>query len=331
MLENLRFHPGEEANDPDLARELAALADVYVNDAFGASHRAHASVVGVPKILVGAAGYLVKKEIEVVHALLGGTTPKPFVALLGGAKVSDKIGVLENLIPKLDAVMIGGAMAYTFLAAKGIPTGKSRTEYDKIDLAKRILDLAESRKCHFLLPVDHFVSSGADDEAGAHVVDAIGPTSMGLDIGPRTATAFRRELEKAKTVIWNGPMGMFEKKAFSGGTRMLAMTIGELAPKKGQVAICGGGETAEAVEKFGVARFFTHVSTGGGAFLEALEGKELPGIAALAEKGAEAKSEAEAAPAPAPLEAATTATAPAGEPATASAETAPAATAPPSA
>jgi 3-phosphoglycerate kinase len=289
MLENVRFHPGEEENDLELARELASFGDVYVNDAFGASHRAHASIAGIPTILRGAAGYLLKKEIEVVTALLGGSTPKPFVALLGGAKVSDKIGVLENLIPRLDAVMVGGAMAYTFLAAKGVPTGKSRTEADKLDVARRIMALAEEKKVAFLLPVDHLVSSGPDDEAGARVVDTIGDADVALDIGPKTATLFRKQIEKAKTIIWNGPMGMFEKKAFSGGTRMLAMTIGEFVPKKQQIAVAGGGETAEAVEKFGVAKYFTHVSTGGGAFLEYLEGKVLPGIAALAEADGDKK------------------------------------------
>ncbi len=289
LLENVRFHPGEEENDLELARELASYGDVFVNDAFGASHRAHASVAGIPQVLRGAAGYLLMKEIEVVTALLGGSAPKPFVALLGGAKVSDKIGVLENLIPKLDAVLVGGAMAYTFLAARGEPTGKSRVEQDKLYVARKILALAEERKCQVLLPQDHVVSTSIEDEAGARVVDRIGEADVGCDIGPKTATAFRARLEKARTVVWNGPMGVFERKAFEGGTKVLALSLGQFAKRKtggpggtGTLVVLGGGETAEAAERFGVANDVTHVSTGGGAFLEFLEGKELPGIAALA-------------------------------------------------
>jgi 3-phosphoglycerate kinase len=289
MLENVRYHPGEEENDLEFARELASYGDVFVNDAFGASHRAHASIAGIPQFLRGAAGYLLKKEIEVVRTLLGASTPKPFVALLGGAKVSDKIGILENLIPRLDAVLVGGAMAYTFLAARGVPVGKSRVEQDKLDVARKILALAEERKCVFLLPTDHVVSTSIDDEKGARPVETIGDADVGLDIGPKTATAYRSRLEKAKCVIWNGPMGVYEKKAFEGGTRMLAMSLQQFARRAGgqaAIVVVGGGETAEAAERFGVAKDLTHVSTGGGAFLEFLEGKELPGVAALADASA---------------------------------------------
>jgi 3-phosphoglycerate kinase len=283
LLENLRFDPGEEENDLEFARALASMGDVYVNDAFGASHRAHASIAGIPTFLRAAAGLLLAKEIAALEPLLAGPA-KPFVALLGGAKVSDKIGVLENLIPKLDAVCVGGAMALTFLAARGVPVGKSRIEKEKLELARGLLARAESARCRFLLPVDHVVAPSLEDEARARTVEAIPDDAMALDIGPQTAKRFADELRKAKTVVWNGPMGVFERRAFAGGTMAMARVLAEVASGGKAVVVVGGGETAEAAEKFGAAAKVTHVSTGGGAFLEYLEGKELPGIAALTDK-----------------------------------------------
>lgn len=282
LLENLRFDPGEEANDLEFARALASMGELYVNDAFGASHRAHASIAGVPQFLKAAAGLLLAKEIAVLEPLLA-APKKPFVAVLGGAKVSDKIGVLENLVPKLDAVCVGGAMALTFLAAKGVAVGKSKVEKDKLEVAREILAKAESGECRFLLPVDHIVAGSTDDEAGARLVETIPDDAMALDIGPRTIQLFIAELKKARAIIWNGPMGMFERDAFSGGTGAIATALGDLAAK-GATVVVGGGETAEAAAECEVAAKLTHVSTGGGAFLEFLEGKELPGIAALTDR-----------------------------------------------
>lgn len=286
LLENLRFHPGEEENDLEFARELASMGDIYVNDAFAASHRAHASIAGVPQFLTAAAGDLLAKEIATIEPLLAGP-PAPFVAILGGAKVSDKIGVLENLIPKLDAVLVGGAMALTFLAARGVPVGKSKIEADKLDLARSLLAKAEaSGRCRFVLPADHTVAKKLETEnvAGTQVVEQIPEGWMALDIGPKTARLFKDELARAKTIVWNGPLGVFEMAPFANGTRSIAEALGELGSTRRATIVLGGGETAEAAEKFGVAGRVTHVSTGGGAFLEYLEGKELPGIAALTDR-----------------------------------------------
>ncbi len=283
LLENVRFHPGEEENDLEFARELASMGDIFVNDAFGASHRAHASVAGVPALIKGVAGLLIARELAAIERLLS-APERPFVALLGGAKVSDKIALFESLLPRLDALLVGGAMALTFLAARGSPTGASKVESDKLDLARGVLAKAEELEKRMLLPVDHVVAPAPDAESAATVSREIPPGAMALDIGPDTVVLFRRELEKVKTIVWNGPMGVFEREVFSNGTRALAETLGEIAASGRAVVVAGGGETAEAAEKFGVAGKLTHLSTGGGAFLELLEGKTLPGVAALADR-----------------------------------------------
>ena len=284
LLENLRFHPEEEANDADFAGQLAALADLYVDDAFGTCHRAHASTAGVAALLPAAAGYLLEREI----AYLGGALADPagpFVAILGGAKVKDKIGVIANLLAKVDALIGGGAMAYTFLKAKGIAVGSSRVEDDRIDDATAMLAAAEQRKVPFLLPTDHIVGDKFPlDDNGEPIPDvrreqspgaAIPDGRMGLDIGPQTVAAFCAQLAGAGTIVWNGPMGVFEDPRFAEGTR----AVGEAVA--GPVTILGGGDTARAARDLGLDDRMTHISTGGGASLEFLEGRELPGIAAL--------------------------------------------------
>ncbi|TQF17412.1 phosphoglycerate kinase [Myxococcus llanfairpwllgwyngyllgogerychwyrndrobwllllantysiliogogogochensis] len=280
VLENLRFHKEEEANDETFARELAALADVYINDAFGTAHRAHASTAGmVPFVKEKAAGLLMKKEIEYLGRVLK-NPEKPFVAILGGSKVSDKIKVIENLLPKVDALLIGGAMAYTFLKAQGVEVGKSRVEEDKLSLATRILDAAQRLKTPIVLPVDHIVGTELTDKSLAlETPDNVVPTGMmGLDIGPKTRAIFTQHIRDARTVIWNGPMGLFEVAKFAEGTRSVATAM---ANNKQAVTVIGGGDSAAAVEQMGVADQLSHVSTGGGASLEFLEGRELPGIKAL--------------------------------------------------
>lgn len=280
VLENLRFHKEEEANDETFARELAALADVYINDAFGTAHRAHASTAGmVPFVKEKAAGLLMKKEIEYLGRVLK-NPEKPFVAILGGSKVSDKIKVIENLLPKVDALLIGGAMAYTFLKAQGVEVGKSRVEEDKLSLATRILDAAQRLKTPIVLPVDHIVGTELTDKSIAlETPDNVVPTGMmGLDIGPKTRAIFTQHIRDARTVIWNGPMGLFEVAKFAEGTRSVATAM---ANNKQAVTVIGGGDSAAAVEQMGVAEQLSHVSTGGGASLEFLEGRELPGIKAL--------------------------------------------------
>ncbi len=284
VLENLRFHPAEEVNDAEFARELASLGDVFVNDAFGTSHRAHASVVGVAQFVKAAAGYLLAKELRILTPLVSGEVARPFLAVLGGAKVSDKVGVLENLLDRLDALAIGGAMAYTFLRARGVPTGASRVEEDRVDVARSILEKARAAGKSVLLPVDHGVSRAIDDEAGARTVEGPIPDGlMGLDIGPKTRERFAREASGARTIVWNGPMGVYERKAFADGTAAVARALADAAGR-GATVVVGGGESADAAERFEVASRLTHVSTGGGAFLELLEGKELPGLAALTDK-----------------------------------------------
>lgn len=284
LLENLRFHAEEEANDENFARQLAALADLYVNDAFGSAHRAHASTVGITRFLhKAAAGLLMQKELEYLSKVT--TNPdKPFVAIIGGAKVSDKIDVLRNLLNKVDALLIGGAMAYTFLKAEGRKVGKSLVEEDKIDLAKDLLKEAKHKKVRLLLPVDHVIADKIDAAAETQVISAdrdIPSGQMGLDIGPATVAAFAKEIAAARTIVWNGPMGVFEVAPFAHGTMQIAQAV---ASNRNATSIVGGGDSVAAVEQAGVADKITHISTGGGASLEFLEGKKLPGVEALTDK-----------------------------------------------
>ncbi|MBI1987995.1 MAG: phosphoglycerate kinase [Nitrospinae bacterium] len=279
LLENLRFHKEEEANEEGFSRELAGLADLYVNDAFGSAHRAHASTQGMTRyVKMAAAGFLMQAELNYLSKALE-APERPFVALLGGAKVSDKIGVLENLMDKVDAFLIGGGMAYTFLKTQGIEVGKSLLEEDKLGLAADILRHARSKGIELQLPVDHVVAREPKEDAERRVVTNEGLEEgwMGLDIGPETVKRFSEAIAKARTILWNGPMGMFELDPFSGGTIEVARAVAS----SGVVSIIGGGDTAAAVTKAGEASRMTHISTGGGASLEFLEGKELPGVAAL--------------------------------------------------
>ena len=284
LLENLRFHPEEEANDEAFAKQLARLADFYVNDAFGTAHRAHASTVGITKFVQkAAAGLLMEKELRYLGKVLQ-HPEKPFIAILGGAKVSDKIGVIQNLMTKVDSLLIGGGMAYTFLKAQGLEVGKSLVEPDKLDLARRLLEEAKKRKLRFLLPVDHVAAAKIEPNA---VVQQIGegqpiPANlMALDIGPKTIELFSEEISRARTIVWNGPMGVFEVPAFSKGTYKIAQAV---ADNVGATSIVGGGDSVSAVRAAGVADKITHISTGGGASLEFLEGKKLPGVEALTDK-----------------------------------------------
>ena len=283
LLENLRFHAEEEANDEKFSRQLASLADFYVNDAFGTAHRAHASTVGITKFVQkSAAGLLMEKELTYLGKAMQHPA-KPFVAILGGAKVSDKIGVIQNLMGKVDALIIGGGMAYTFLKAQGEPVGKSLVENDKLDLAGKLLEEAKAKKVKFLLPVDHVVASQIDVNAVVQTVGSGGipPNLMALDIGPKTADMFAEEVSRARTIVWNGPMGVFEVSPFSKGTFKVARAVAE---NPGATSIVGGGDSVSAVHKAGVADKITHISTGGGASLEFLEGKKLPGVEALTDK-----------------------------------------------
>lgn len=278
LLENLRFHKEEEKNDPAFSRALASLADAYVNDAFGAAHRAHASIAGMTAFFAEkAAGLLLQKELDYLSPIL--TNPeKPFVTILGGAKVSDKIGVIKNLLPKIDALLIGGGMAYTFLKAQGIEVGKSLMEENKLELAGDILEEANSRGVRVLLPVDH-VTGDADGKRPLTCTEAIPTERMGLDVGPQTASLFANEIGKAKLVLWNGPVGLFEVPPYDRGSRTLASALADHYP--GVVSIIAGGDTVAAVMATGLEAKISHLSTGGGATLEFLEGKELPGIKAL--------------------------------------------------
>lgn len=278
LLENLRFHKEEEKNDPTFSRALATLADVYVNDAFGAAHRAHASIAGMAGFFSEkAAGLLLQKELDYLSPIL--TNPKkPFVTILGGAKVTDKIGVIRNLLPKVDALLIGGGMSYTFLKAQGIEIGKSLLERDKIELAADLLKDASKLGVRVLLPVDHV--TGDFEKQNPETADhTIPPERMGLDIGPKTASLFADEIAKAKMVLWNGPVGLFEIPPYDRGSRVLASALADHYP--GTVSIIAGGDTVAAVTAAGVQAKISHLSTGGGATLEFLEGKELPGIKAL--------------------------------------------------
>ncbi len=279
MLENLRFVPGETANDPEFAAKLAELATVYVNDAFGSSHRAHASVEALPRLLEEkAAGYLMRKELRYLKEALA-DPERPFWAILGGAKVSDKIGVVNTLLDKVDGLIVGGGMAYTFLAAKGFEVGKSLVDGGRITYARETLARAEKKGVRILLPVDHVVAETIAADATVKVVaNQDFPTDMmGLDIGPETIRAYTDALVGAKTIVWNGPMGVFEHAPFAAGTIGIAKAVAE----SGSITIVGGGDSVSAVKKAGMADKISHISTGGGASLELLEGKELPGVTAL--------------------------------------------------
>ncbi len=281
MLENVRFHQEETKNDPAFAKEMASLAEIYVNDAFGTAHRAHASTAGLADYLPAVCGYLIQKEISIMGGAL--SDPKrPFVAILGGAKVSDKIGVINNLIEKVDTLIIGGGMAYTFFKAQGYEIGTSICENDKLDMALELLDKAKSKGVNFMLPVDNVIGEAYDENTTPREVDsdAIPAGWMGLDIGKKSQKLFSDALVGAGTVIWNGPMGVSEWKNFAAGTEAVAKAVAE----SGAISIIGGGDSAAAVEKLGFAEKMTHVSTGGGASLEFLEGKTLPGIACLLDK-----------------------------------------------
>jgi phosphoglycerate kinase len=277
LLENLRFHPQEEANDPEFSRKLASLADVYVNDAFGSAHRAHASTVGIVSHLpFAAAGLLMNRELEWLTRVIR-HPDRPCVALLGGAKVSDKIEVIQNLINVVDQLLIGGAMAYTFMRAKNEPTGKSLVEEDKIDLARQLLQSAGGK---IVLPVDHVVVREVKPGAPSEIVTQVGPDQIAVDIGPKTIEKYSQIIREAKTIIWNGPMGIFEMAPFDKGTVELAKAVAA----SGAVSVVGGGDSEKAIKSAGVADKISHVSTGGGASLEFLAGLELPGVAALNDK-----------------------------------------------
>ena len=281
LLENLRFHKEEEKNAPEFAKALADFADIYVNDAFGTAHRAHASTAGIADYLPAVCGYLIQKEIDVMGKALNDPA-RPFVAILGGAKVSDKIGVIENLIDKVDSLVIGGGMAYTFFKAKGWSVGNSICEDDKVELAKELMAKAEAKGVKMLLPVDTVVGKEFKEDTEYMTVDssAIPEGWQGLDIGPKSVELFSDAIKNAETVVWNGPMGVFEFEAFAVGTKAVAKAVAE----SGAISIIGGGDSAAAVEQLGFADKMTHISTGGGASLEFLEGLELPGIAALNDK-----------------------------------------------
>ncbi|HYY51581.1 MAG TPA: phosphoglycerate kinase, partial [Myxococcales bacterium] len=282
LLENLRFHPEEEANDDGFARELASLCDAYVDDAFGTVHRAHASTVGMVKhVPQRGAGFLVAAELKHLQPLLKGAA-KPYLAILGGAKVSDKIKVIDQLMGKVDALLIGGAMAYTFLSARGVPVGASRVEKDKVDVARRVLDKAGQSRVEVMLPADHVVAKEPKSGVALQTVAQIPEGMLGLDIGPRTRELYRQRIVGAKTVFWNGPMGLFEVAEFAPGTQAVAEALAE-ATKRGARTVVGGGDSAAAIAEMGLADKVTHVSTGGGASLEFLEGRELPGIKVLDE------------------------------------------------
>jgi len=284
LLENLRFHPGEEANDPGFAQKLASLCDVYVNDAFGAAHRAHASTEGITHFVnQSATGLLMERELNYLGKAV--TEPfRPFVAIIGGAKVSDKIEVINALLDRVDSLLIGGAMAYTFLNAQGQSTGKSLVEGDKTDIARAALKKADERGVKFLLPIDHVLADRFGADAKTQIFSGTGPFPaewMALDIGPETIKMFSAEIAEAATIVWNGPMGVAELAPFAQGTNAIARA---LAKNEDAITIVGGGDSVAALHHSGVADKITHISTGGGASLEFLEGKTLPGVAALTEK-----------------------------------------------
>ncbi|AKP45928.1 MULTISPECIES: phosphoglycerate kinase [Bacillus] len=282
LLENVRFHPGEEKNDPELAKAFAELADIYVNDAFGAAHRAHASTEGIAKYLPAVAGFLMEKELEALGNALS-NPDRPFTAIIGGAKVKDKIGVIDNLLDKVDNLIIGGGLAYTFVKAKGYEVGKSLLEEDKIELAKDFMKKAEEKGVNFYMPIDVVVADDFSETANTKVVsiEEIPSDWEALDIGPETSKKYREVVLNSKLVIWNGPMGVFEMDKFAEGTKAVAQA---LADAENTFTIIGGGDSAAAVEKFHLADKMDHVSTGGGASLEFMEGKQLPGVVALNDK-----------------------------------------------
>ncbi len=282
LLENLRFHPEEEKNDPEFAQALASLAEVFVEDGFGVSHRAHASTEGVTRFLPSVAGFLVEAELAALGGLLE-SPARPLVAILGGAKVSDKMGVLENFIERVDSILIGGGMAATFLKARGLPVGASLVEDDRLDLARDIMARAERRGVSLVIPSDVVVADAFSAEAQSRTVDVedVPDGWYIMDIGHKTLDTFRAEAANGKTILWNGPMGVFEMPAFSRGTREFAAALGSL---DGVTTVLGGGSTAEVVHELGITDRITHVSTGGGASLEFLEGRTLPGVAALLDK-----------------------------------------------
>jgi phosphoglycerate kinase len=282
LLENVRFYPGEEKNDAELAKQFAALADVYVNDAFGAAHRAHASTAGIAEHLPAVAGFLMEKEIEVLGKALS-NPDRPFTAIIGGAKVKDKIGVIDNLLEKVDNLIIGGGLAYTFVKAQGHEVGKSLLEEDKIDLATSFMNKAKEKGVNFYMPVDVIVADDFSNDANTKVVpiEEIPSDWEALDIGPKTTELYRDVISNSKLVIWNGPMGVFELETFANGTKGVAQA---LADATDTYSVIGGGDSAAAVEKFGLADKMSHISTGGGASLEFMEGKELPGVVLLNDK-----------------------------------------------
>ena len=281
LLENVRFYPGEEKNDPELAKAFAELADIYVNDAFGAAHRAHASTEGIAHHLPAVSGFLMNKELEVIGKALS-NPERPFTAIIGGAKVKDKIGVIDNLLEKVDHLIIGGGLAYTFVKAQGHEVGNSLLEEDKIDLAKSFIEKAKEKGVNFYIPIDAIVADhfGEDANTKEVAIEEIPADWEALDIGPKTAELYRDVIQKSKLVIWNGPMGVFEIDKFAGGTKAVAESLAEADT----YSIIGGGDSAAAVEKFGLADKMSHISTGGGASLEFMEGKELPGVVALNDK-----------------------------------------------
>ncbi|NLG87569.1 MAG: phosphoglycerate kinase [Firmicutes bacterium] len=281
LLENIRFYPGEEKNDEKLAQDLAKLADIYVNDAFGTAHRAHASTAKVAEFLPAVAGFLMEKELKMLGDALN-DPERPFVAILGGAKVSDKIMVLENLLKRVDSLIIGGGMAYTFLAAQGYSVGRSLLEEDKIPVAKEIMAQAKERNVKLLLPIDVVVAPEISETAVSKVVPVnnIPADQMGLDIGPETRKLYAEAIAAARTVLWNGPMGVFELAPFAAGTQAVAQALADARA----ISVVGGGDSAAAVAKFGLSERMSHISTGGGASLEFLEGRELPGVTVLQDK-----------------------------------------------
>jgi len=278
LLENLRFHSEEEKGDEDFAKELASLADIYVNDAFGTAHRAHASTTVIAKLLPSCLGFLMEKEVNYLSCAL--LPQKPYVVILGGAKVSDKIEVINNLMEKADKILIGGAMAYTFLKSQGKEVGNSKVEEDKLDLAKSILEKAKQKGVKIVLPVDHLVVDNIDNPSSKKIVEEISSGFLGVDIGEKTIDLFKEELKEAKTVLWNGPLGIFEKDDYAKGTKEIALYLAQLET----TVIVGGGDSVSAAKKFGVVDKLSHVSTGGGASLEFLEGKQLPGITVIPDK-----------------------------------------------
>ncbi|GAB0171631.1 phosphoglycerate kinase [Lysinibacillus sp. CTST325] len=281
LLENVRFHAGEEKNDPALAEQFAKLADVYVNDAFGAAHRAHASTEGIAKYVPAVSGFLMQKELDVLGKALS-NPERPFTAIIGGAKVKDKIGVIESLLEKVDHLIIGGGLSFTFIKAQGYDIGKSLLEEDKIDLAKSFIEKAKAKGVQLHMPIDAVVANEFSKDAETQIVDveAIPADWMGLDIGPKTAAKYAEVIKNSKLIIWNGPMGVFEMDKFANGTKTVADAMATTAG----YTVIGGGDSAAAVEKFAVADKMDHISTGGGASLELMEGKELPGIVALNDK-----------------------------------------------